>query len=242
MNREYHCWESRALQRKMELLVFGHAGPRMLVFPSRKQRFYEYEDRGMIAPLRARLEGGKLQLICVDSLDAESLYCFEKTPEERIQRHLQFERYVLEDVLPFSGELNAHPALSTHGCSFGAYHAMAIALRHPEHFQRVLAFSGRYDLTLDAGHYHNLFHGFYDDSLYYLMPSHFVPNLHDPGQLSAIRRLRFSLVIGEDDPFYADNLALSRAFTQKRIHHELHTWSGNAHRFRDWRQMAPIYF
>jgi esterase/lipase superfamily enzyme len=78
VNREYRKWHSPALNREMELLVFGHRGPRMLVFPSRQQRFFEYEDRGMIHSLRAPLEDGRLQIICVDGIDEESFYAFEK--------------------------------------------------------------------------------------------------------------------------------------------------------------------
>ncbi len=241
MNREYHQWHSPALGRAMELLVFGHAGARLLVFPSRKQRFFEYEEHGMIHALRHPLEAGALQIVCVDSVDAESLYCFEKAPEQRIDRHLEYEHYIIGEVLPFFAKLNPHGPLTAHGCSFGAYHAMTLALRHPEPFRRVLAFSGRYDLTLDSGDFHTLFHGFYDERLRAIMPSHFVPDLAAGRHLRHIRRVRFTLVIGEDDPFFADNAALSQVFTAKKIPHDLHTWVGNAHRFRYWRQMARVY-
>ncbi len=241
VHREYFKWESPALGREMELLVFGHAGPRLLVFPSRKQRFFEYEEHGMVQALRPPLEAGALQLVCVDSIDDESLYCFDKTPEQRIDRHLAYERYLLDEVLPFSNRMNPRTPLATHGCSFGAYHAMTLALRYPEHFRRVIAFSGRYDLTLTSGDFHTLFHGFYDERLRAIMPSHFVPDITERRRLRQIRHIRFTLVIGEDDPFYADNVALAKAFTDQTISHELRTWVGNAHRFRYWRQMARVY-
>lgn len=241
MTREYHKWFSPILDREMELLVFGHAGPRMLVFPSRKQRFFEYEEHGMVHALRHRLEAGKLQLICVDSVDAESLYCFEKTPEGRIERHLQYERYIIEEVLPFSARFNPRTRVIAHGCSFGAYHAVTIALRHPGCFHEVLAFSGRYDLTLQAGDFHTLFFGFYNDDLKSVMPTHFVPGLADPRLLRQIRRLHFTLVIGEDDPFYDDNLKLTEAMAGQKIPYDFNVWVGNAHRFRYWRQMVRVY-
>ena len=241
MTREYHQWHSPVLSRDMELLVFGHAGPRLLVFPSRKQRFFEYEDHGMVHSLRLRIAAGELQLVCVDSLDHESLYCFDATPKQRIERHLQYERYVIEEVLPFSEKLNPGTPVTAHGCSFGAYHAVTMALRHPEQFQRVVAFSGRYDLTLDAAHFHTLFHGFYDESLASIMPSDFVPRLDEGERLHLIRHMPLTLVIGEDDPFYENNVALCDALAGKNIPHELHVWCGNAHRFRYWRQMARLY-
>ena len=225
----------------MELLIFGTAGPRLLVFPSRKARFYEYEDHGMIHSLRHHIEAGKVQVVCVDGVDEESLYCFEKTPEERIERHLQYERYVLEEVLPLSEKMNPHAPLIAHGCSLGAYHATTIALRHPQYFERVLAFSGRFDLTLHAAHYYSLFHGFYSDALRDIVPSHFVPLLEDRKKIKAIRRVHFTFVVGDEDPFYENNVELCHAMTTKKIGHELHSWCGNAHRFRYWRQMIRIY-
>jgi esterase/lipase superfamily enzyme len=241
MNREYYKWQSPALRREMELLVFGHAGPRMLVFPTRKQRFFEFEDHGMVHSLRHPLEAGELQLICIDSVDEEGLYCFDISPEARIARQLEYERYVIDEVLPFYEKLNPGRPVCAHGSSFGAYHAMMIALRNPTHFSRVLAFSGRYDLTLNVGDYHSLFHGFYEQSLCEIMPTHFVPLLKDAKRLRQLRKLRITIVIGEEDPFFADNVKLSAAFTQQKIKHELHLWSGNAHRFRYWRQMVRVY-
>lgn len=241
MNREYHKWHSPALGREMELLVFGSGGTRVLVFPSRKERFFEYEDRGMIHSLRHRIEAGEMQIFCVDGIDEESLYCFEKAPEQRIERHLQFERYILEEVLPFSAKMNRRGPLIAHGCSFGAYHAVTIALRHPQHFARVLALSGRYDLTLHTAHYHSLFHGFYSAALRDLMPSHFVPLLADRKRLSAIRKIRFTFVVGDEDPFFENNVELTRALADKKIKHELHAWCGETHRFRYWRQMVRMY-
>ena len=46
----------------MELLVFGHAGPPVVVFPTSQGAFFEYEDRGMIMALADKLEQGKLRL------------------------------------------------------------------------------------------------------------------------------------------------------------------------------------
>ena len=177
----------------------------------------------------------------MDGVDHEGLYCFDVEPEARIARHLQFERYIVEEVLPFSEKANPGTPLTAHGCSFGAYHAMTVALRHPQWFSRVLAFSGRYDLTLHVGDFHSLFHGYYEETLVAIMPSHFLPKLKDAKQLRQIRKLHVTLAIGEDDPFYADNVSLCSTFVKQKIKHELHTWCGNAHRFRYWRQMVRVY-
>ena len=64
----------------MELLVFGHAGPPMIVFPTSMGAFFEYEDRGMIGALAGKLEHGGLRLFCVSSVDSESWYAKQRAP------------------------------------------------------------------------------------------------------------------------------------------------------------------
>ena len=59
MNREYHKWYSPRLGRDMELLVFGHAGLPVMVFPTSGGRFYEFEDRGMVGALAGNIDGGQ---------------------------------------------------------------------------------------------------------------------------------------------------------------------------------------
>ena len=106
MNREYCRWYSPHLERDMELLIFGHGGAKVLVFPTRCARFHEYEDLGLVSELRDKLEHGHLQLFCLDSVDAETFYCSWCHPGDRVRRHLQYERYVLHEVLPLMAQKN----------------------------------------------------------------------------------------------------------------------------------------
>lgn len=241
MNREYHRWYTERLGRDMELLVFGHAGAKVLVFPTRDGRFHEYEDLRLVESLRHKIEAGHLQLFCLDSIDHESLYCFWRHPAERIRRHVQFEEYILNEVFPLMAAKNPHPCTIAHGCSLGAFHAVNIAFRHPHLFRKVAAFSGRYDLTLGVEHFRDLFDGYYDDTIYYHTPSHFLPNLECQWRLEALRRMDIVLVVGGDDPFLGNNRDLSRTLWSKGIPHALHTWDGRAHQGRAWRKMAPLY-
>src|SRR6185503_17483733 len=102
MNREHHQWYSPSLNRDMELLVFGHAGARVLVFPTSKGRFYEWEDRGMMDTLSVQINNGWLQLYCVDSVDAESWYNYGVHPGARAYRHTQYDNYLYREVLPLT--------------------------------------------------------------------------------------------------------------------------------------------
>jgi esterase/lipase superfamily enzyme len=241
MNREYHHWYSPRLGRDMEFLVFGHAGAKVLIFPTRDGRFYEYEDLRIVDSLSAKIKAGQLQLFCLDSIDHETFYCFWNRPEDRIQRHIHFEEYVLGEIMPFMDAKNPHPVTIAHGCSLGAYHAANIAFRHPHLFHKLVAFSGRFDLTLEVEHFRNLFDGHYDDDVYFHTPTHFLPNLNCETQLNYLRKMEITLVIGKEDPFLQNNHDLSRILSQKGIRHELYEWDGRAHQGHYWRRMAPLY-
>ncbi len=238
MDRQYHKWFSQSLNRDMELLVFGHAGDRVLVFPTRQGRFFDYEGWGIVDAVRHRVEAGYLQLFCVDSYDSESLYAFGIAPWERIARHHRFEQYILCEVLPFSRSLNSDSELVAHGCSIGAYHAVSIAFRHPSLFRKVVGFSGRYDLTREYACFPDLFSGHYDLDIYFHTPNHFVPNLSDAELLRNLRSLDIRLAVGGADAFFESNHRLSEALWDKGIWHAFDVWPGEAHKARSWREMA----
>ena len=241
MNREYHRWYSPRLHRDMELLVFGHAGAKVLVFPTRDGNFYEYENLGLVKSLKHKINAGHLQLYCVDNIVRESFYCHWRHPAHKMDRHMQFEAYILNEVLPLMAQKNPHPCTISHGCSLGAYHAANIAFRHPHLFQKLVAFSGRYDLNIHVESFHNLFDGHYDGNIYHHTPTHFLPNLDCDWRLGNLRNMDIVFTIGKHDPFLQNNHHLSQILCGKGIGHVMHEWEGRAHRGRYWRQMAPLY-
>ncbi len=239
MRRDYHKWYSHRVGREMELLAFGHAGDRVVVFPTRQGRFYDYENWGLVDALRERIQGGRLQLFCVDSFDSSSLYDWDIPPWERIARHCRFEDYILCEVLPLTAAVNPHSRLVAHGCSIGAYHAVNVALRHPWLFAKVVGLSGRYDLTHEYAWYRNLFSGYYDQDVYFNTPNHFVPNISDESLLRALRSLDIRLVVGEADYFLESNRRLSEALWNKGVWHTFDVWPDRAaHAPRYWREMV----
>ncbi len=241
MHREYYRWFSDRLQRDMELLVFGHAGARVLIFPTRDGRFHEYEDLRIVDSLAEKINAGQLQLWCLDSIAWETFYCFWRHPAERINRHAQFEEYVLNEVMPLMNQKNPHACTIAHGCSLGAYLACSMAFRYPQFFQKLAAFSGRYDLTLNVESFQDLFNGYYDENVYFHTPTHFLPDLNCDWRLEHLRRMDIVIAIGGEDPFLHNNCQLSDILHRKGVRHQLHVWDGRAHRGRYWRQMAPLY-
>ena len=116
-----------------------------------------------------------------------------------------------------------------------------MAFRHPHLFRKVVALSGRYDLTAAVEHFRDLLDGHYEDAVYFNTPSHFIPNLNDVHALEHLRRLEVVMAVGESDPFRANNHQISTALWAKGVWHALHIWEGRAHSASHWRRMVPLY-
>jgi esterase/lipase superfamily enzyme len=234
MHRQHHRWHSPSLGRDMDLLQFGHAGARVLVFPSSMGRFFEWEDQGMIGALGDHLENGWLQMYCVDSVDADSWYAKWKHPHDRAVRHAQYDAYVRDEVLPLMDNSNPNRYLITTGASFGAYHAMAFGLRYPDRVGRVIGLSGMYDIR-------DMTDGYSDDVVYSYNPADFVLNEHDPARLDALRRMDIIMAIGRDDSMRGNNDYFSGRLWSRNIWHALRLWDGWMHDWPYWRQMIRTY-
>ncbi len=238
MNRDYQNWNSRELGRGMEMLVYGHDGLPVIVFPTSQARFYEFEDRGMVNAVRGEIEAGKLQLFCVDSVDAESWYNRGVGPDWRIARQVQYENYILREVVPYVRWKNTRcHQLATAGCSFGGYHAVNMALRNPEVFTGCLSMSGAFDMERLG-----FLEGFHNENVYFNLPFNYLPNLHDGRVLDAMRRNTYVLATGVHDQCWNDNERLAGVMRAKGIPVQLDVWGDNArHDWPWWQRMVQVY-
>ena len=78
--------------------------------------------------------------------------------------------------MPFVRARNASPDLAVTGCSFGGYHSVNFALRHPDLVDYCVSMGGAFDI-------HQFLNGYYDGNCYYNCPPDFLPNLNDPWYL-----------------------------------------------------------
>ncbi|MFN0101232.1 MAG: esterase family protein [Bryobacteraceae bacterium] len=190
----------------------------------------------MIDILGDRYASGRLQAFCVDSVDTESWYDKSVSPRARVERHMQYEKYLLQEVLPFIQQRNPSPRVTVTGCSFGGYHSANFAFRNPHLVDGLVSLGGAFDI-------HQFINGYYDQDCYFNCPPDFLPNLADETLLNEIRRLRIVLATGETDICLADNRQLSDILRQKNIPHYLDVWgNGTGHDWPWWEQMAVKFF
>jgi esterase/lipase superfamily enzyme len=240
MNKEHHKWYSPALSRDMELFVYGHFGKPLLVFPSAQGRFFDYENNNMITVMSPAIEAGKVKVFCVDGIDAESWFNKGLPPWLRVQRHRDYENYLFNEFFPFAAshcQTQGIRVIAT-GSSFGAYHTMNFALKHPWHFSHLLCLSGNYDIRPQLD-------GYYSEDVYFQNPMDYLPNLNDGYILDAIRQIKIALVVGQgqwEGDCIDGTRRMSEILNAKGIQHHLDMWGHDTpHDWPSWRKMVQTY-
>jgi len=217
LNREYVVWNSPTLGKRMELLWFGHGGRPMVWFPTSAGRFYQNEDFGLVGAVADLIEAGELQIACVDSVDEESFYARRRHPADRLKRHDQYDAYICNEVVPWLRSRTRSAAkIGTLGASFGAYHAVNFGLRHPDLVDKVVGFSGKYDI-------HSFLSGHWDDTAYFHCPTAYLPNMNGDS-LGRLAGLDICIVTGETDNILSGSKDLIRILQEKGIPHRGHVW------------------
>jgi len=240
MHIGYHRWWSSQLGQEMELKVYGSAGKPMLVFPTQEGRFFEFEDFGMVEVCKPYIESGRLQIYTVDGIDAQSWTHPHLPVPARVARYEQYERYVIEEVLPFIRENNpGHPErILTTGCSMGGYHSANFFFRHPDVFDSLLAISGVYDLQLFIGDY-------MDSQVYYHTPLFYLRGLKDPKQLKLLRESQIIVSVGQgawEDKMLEDTHQLERILIHLGIPAWIDYWGHDVNHDWPWWRKKMNYF
>ena len=174
MNIEHLSHWSGQLNREMYVNRYGHAGIPVVVFASSGGSHNEYYDFGMIDACARFIEEGRVQFFTLSSVDSESWLCDWKNPHDRAEMHRAYERYVIEEAIPFiKHKTGWFDPMMTTGCSMGAYHALNFFLQHPDVFNKVVALSGVYDARFFVGEFGG------DEAIYQNSPSDYIWNQND---------------------------------------------------------------
>lgn len=230
MKEEYKKWYSPNLSADIELLVFGHSGYPVLLFPTSQGRYYETKDFKLIDAAAHLIDAGKVKIYCPDSIDGQSWYNKSIHPADRAKNHVWYDKMILEEVSSLARNETGYSKVATSGCSFGGYHAVNFAFRHPWLVSHVFSMSGIFDISDQVD-------GFYNGDIYYNNPVDFLPHDQDAG----LWKMDIILGTAEWDICKPFNERLSGILNQKRIDHWLDVRANENHDWPVWRQMFPEY-
>src|SRR5215217_5794559 len=230
MKEEYKRWYSHSLSREFEVLVFGHSGYPVIIFPTSMGRYYENKDFHMIGSIQWFIDEGKIRVYCVDSVDALSWYNKGIHPADRVKTHMAYDRLILEEVCGMARQETGYSKVVVAGSSFGGYHAVNFAFRHPWLVSHVFSMSGAFDVRGQLD-------GFYNDDVYFNNPVDFIVNDSNP----ELWNMRIVLGTSDRDICRGDNERMSGILAQKGIPHWLDLRHNADHDWPIWRQMLPNY-
>lgn len=144
MKREVLCMHSGALDRDVNMIVYGEGGYPTIVFQVQDAKCNNFEDFGMIDVLAPFIDGGQIQVFSVDSFDEDSW----SSTADNASRAAAQERYfnfATDELVPFVQQINGSSLRPiSMGCSMGATHAAIVAFRRPDLYQGCIAMSGVY--------------------------------------------------------------------------------------------------
>jgi len=217
------------------VLVFGHHGRPLLVFPAQESNRYEWEERVMLAAVAGLVDAGRVKLYCVDSWDSSIWHDDWLSLEERARRHGGYEAWLLEHVVPLiHADCRGFQEILTTGVSFGAYHAANLTLRRADVFPLAICLSGIYDVA-------GLGWGERGEAVYFNNPADFVGGLHGDHLEWLRSQANLVLVVGrgawEDSTGSLDQThRFAALLAEKGLRHELDVWGEDSpHDWPAWR-------
>jgi esterase/lipase superfamily enzyme len=238
VRREYHHWISERIGRDVGMLVYGHWGQPILLFPTSGGDHTEAEQQGLIDALEEFIDAGRVKVYSLGSVNAESFYNRQAHPFHRSYMQSQFDQYIRHEVMPFVEHdcQTAGIAMTTAGASFGAYHAANSLFKHPHLVKRCFALSGLYDLR-------RFMDGLYDDNFYFNNPVDYLANLSDPSILAELATCDIHIATGTgpwEHREWSDEL--SAVLTRRGIRHSLDDWGPDGgHDWLYWNRQMREY-
>ncbi len=232
MFKQHELIPSQPMGRRMHLWRYGHWGEPILVFPSAAGFAHEWDAQGMFEAVEDLVDGGKFKFYCSESNVSEAFTRKENDPAWRVQRHLTFEKYVMEELVPFiRRDLESPTArISVAGCSLGAMYAAIFALKYPDVFSWALCMSGRYD----AFHFMD---GHRDLDTYLLSPLAFVPHLQGEDLVKVQENTHLTLVCGQgawEEGCIEETTEFGEILDQKEIPNHTDIWGRDVSHGWDW--------
>ena len=216
------------------MLVFGHAGYPVVLFPTSMGRYFQNKDFKLVDAAAGLVEAGRVKIYCPDGIDEQSWYNRSLHPADRIRTHVAYENVILREVVEQARRETGREKVAVAGCSFGGYHAANLAFRHPDVVGYLVSMSGSFDIR-------SFLDGWYGEDAYFNNPVDYLPGLDDPWFLDRLRAMGIVLGTSEWDICREANVGLSRLLEQKGIPHWLDVRPGSEHDWPAWREVFPIY-
>jgi esterase/lipase superfamily enzyme len=230
MKEVYFKWYSPNLSREIEMLVFGHSGQPVILFPTSMGSFHQNKDMGLIESARWYIEQGLIQIFCPDSIDKNSFYNTNIYPIHRISNHVLYHKMIYYEIVEKVKNNTASGKVVVAGCSFGGYHAANFAFKHPGYVSHLFSMGGAFNIK-------SFMDGFYNDDVFHNNPEDYLQGIED----YELWNMDIALGTSNWDICYNANLKLSKILNNKNMSHWLDIREDREHDWPVWKEMFPNY-
>ncbi|MGA7721074.1 MAG: alpha/beta hydrolase-fold protein [Ignavibacteriaceae bacterium] len=234
MREEYHKWHSNDLDREFEMLIFGHYGYPIVLFPTFNAHYWEAKDYGLINSASHLIDSGQIKIYCPEGVDYLSWDNNLIEPAEKVLTQMAYETAILSDVIAFIRHETSLERVGVAGCNFGAYQALNLAFRHPDLIEKLVCIGGFFDIKPFINNY-------YDDNCYFNNPPDYLPNLTDNWYIDKFKTMKIILGTGESDQYSEQNKNISEILRSKNVNHWLDIRPNTGHNWEFWREVFPKY-
>lgn len=230
VHQQYNKYYSHSLGRDIEMLTYGHWGYPILLFPTSSGNYQQAKEMRLLHAIAPLVDAGKYKIYCVDTNDADSWYCSDISPAEKVINHIKFDQFLSSELIPYiQNECNVEK-IGVAGCSFGGYHAANFAFKHPYFVAYLISLSGIFDLT-------SFMNGYYDDNYYFNNPADFMKN----EQGWRYNHMNIILGTSELDICLDQNIEMSSTLNRLGIEHWLDIRGHEKHDWPLWQSMLHYY-
>ncbi len=230
MHEHHHKWFSQHLSRDIDVLAFGTRGYPVILFPTSMGRYYENKDFKLIESVAWFIDNGLVKIYCPDGIDNDSWYNKNIHPADRVRNHIWYDLMLLHELVPLAQRETGVSRVATAGCSFGGYHAMNFAFKHPEVVKYVFNMGASFDIK-------DQLDGFYNDDVFFNNPPDFIPGAQSP----YFNDMQVVLGTGTHDMCWDANEKMAGILRNKGIHHWLDVRPDRNHDWPVWREMFSHY-
>jgi esterase/lipase superfamily enzyme len=221
---------SHILGRSMEVAITGHWGRPILMFPTSMGSVYQNRDSGLLKSIEHEINIGKVKVYNVETIDGDSFYNKGMHPGQKIYNYELYTKFLLEELIPFIQKECSTHRIGIVGCSFGAFHALNMALKYPDLFDFAIGMSGQYDIK-------SFLNGHYDDFVYFNNPVDYMQN----AESWKFNHLRIVLGTSDWDICRDGTLNLSQILGNKKINHWFDEKRWAKHDWPLWNMAFPEY-
>lgn len=230
MKEKHIKFYSHILSSDIDILISGHWGYPILMFPTSMGNYLQNKDSGLLDTVDDLVDAGIIKLYNVNSIDFKSFYAKDLPTYTKIYNYNLYSQFLKKELVPaIQHECGVH-RIAVAGCSFGGYHCTNFAFKNPDMVDNLISMSGAFSIK-------KFMKGHHDDNVYFNEPMDFMVNA-DSWKFN-----HMNIVLGTSDWDICreENLNMSRLLTNKGINHLYDEKRWASHDWPLWKIMFSEY-